>query len=136
MASRASDSATGIGICWPDASITDSKIEVSGAGLDYAQGILLGNASYAEVTDSQFFAENATTNYAVHETAFGNTHARASEFTARPSGAGSWAVYIFGEADATFEASLLNGDIFSNFAPTLRCLQSYTPTAELPTTCT
>jgi hypothetical protein len=117
------------------ATIADSKVEVSSASLDYAQGILLGNASFAEITESQFIAENATTNYAVHEIPFGATHARASEFTARPSGSDSYALYINGEADATFEASLLNGVIQSNFPPTLRCLQSYTPTAELPLTC-
>ena len=116
--------------------ISDSKIEVSAAGLDYAQGILLGSGSFAQITDSQFIASSATTNYADHQTAFGNTISRASEFTALPPGvAGSWAVYIFGEADATFEASMLNGDIYSNFPPTLRCLQSYSPAGDLPTTC-
>ena len=117
------------------ARISDSKFDVSGFGQDYAQGMELGNASYADVADSEFIAEQAATNYAVHETPFGNTHARASEFTARPDGSTSFAVYINGEADATFEASLLNGVISSNFPPTLRCLASYTPTAELPTTC-
>ena len=118
------------------ASISDSVFHVSGFGKDYAQGIVLTNVSLAEIADSQFIAEEATTNYAIHESSV-NLHATSSQFVARPSANISYAVYIDAEADARIGASLLEGMIFSSFGPTLRCPQSYRPDGtELKPDCT